>query len=246
MKFRYLKPASALPRTALLSVTFSALILFNLSGQKVLRQNQPLRIMTIGDSNGALPEGWVTQLRKLRSNDSIFNVSVSGNTIGFNNNGRRSLNTLANIASYIEKGYSSLGRIDIILLMIGTNDCKAVYRDSTAIVTGNMRKLIDMIRSESKTHKGEPAVYIITPPPYGPDELVGEKYAGGLARVTWLNKQLSLIASEKGTGFIDTFDILLPVFRFLSQDGVHLNPDGQMIIARVINENLKYFHGVRK
>jgi lysophospholipase L1-like esterase len=204
------------------------------------RKGKPLMILTIGDSNGALPEGWVTQLRKLRANDTIFNISVSGNTIGFDNNGRRSLNTLANIVSYLDKAYTRLGKIDIILLMIGTNDCKAVFRDSSSLVAGNMRKILESIRSASKLHKGSPYVFIVSPPPYGPDELIGEKYAGGLARVTKLNEELAEVAAGKGAGFIDTFHILLPVFKSLSQDGVHLNADGQMIIARIIQENIKY------
>jgi hypothetical protein len=60
-------------------------------------KEKPLKIFTLGDSNGALPFGWVNQLKKIRPDDTIFDISISGNTIGFNNNGRASLNTLSNI-----------------------------------------------------------------------------------------------------------------------------------------------------
>ncbi len=204
-----------------------------------------LNIFTIGDSNGALPEGWVTQLKKVRLNDTIFNISISGNTIGFNNNGRKSLNTLVNIDDYMDKAYARLERIDMIIMMIGTNDCKSVFKDSLSVVPGNMKKMIDEIKLKARIHKGKPLIFIVSPPPFGPDELVGEKYAGGLERVRQLNGMLAEIAKIEKIQFIDTFNILLPVFKTLSADGVHLNPDGQMMIARIIQENLEYFSARR-
>jgi lysophospholipase L1-like esterase len=196
-------------------------------------------------SSDLLPEGWVTQLRKIRTNDTIFNISVSGNTIGFNNNGRKSLNTLVNIGAYMDEAYTRLGKIDMVIMMIGTNDCKSVFKDSLSLVPGNMKKLIEGIRLNARLHKGKPLIFIVSPPPFGPDQLVGEKYAGGLERVRQLNEILASLATVEKIHFIDSFHILLPVFNSLSADGVHLNPDGQMMIARIIQENLKYFRGSR-
>jgi lysophospholipase L1-like esterase len=70
---------------------------------------------------------------------------------------------------------------------------------------------------------------------------VGEKYKGGLERVSWLNGQLHKIADEENVEYINTFEILLAVFKHLSEDGVHLNSEGQMMIALIIEENLKFY-----
>jgi lysophospholipase L1-like esterase len=212
------------------------------SGKEKLKQSEEksLNILTIGDSNGALPLGWVYQLKQIRKNDTIFNISISGNTIGFNNNGRSSLNTLSNVRSHMDKAYARLGKIDMIILMIGTNDCKAVFKDSLFAVPGNMKKLISEIKQIARSHRNKPLIYIVSPPPFGADELVGEKYAGGIERVSLLNKQLQVIAKEESVNFINTFQILHPVFKQLSSDGVHLNADGQNMIALIIQENLKY------
>lgn len=199
-----------------------------------------LKILTIGDSNGALPFSWVNQLKQIRSNDTIFNISISGNTIGFNNNGRSSLNTLANIGSYMEKAYASLKSIDRIIIMIGTNDCKTVFKDSLSVVPGNMSKLIIEIKQIAKLHKNKPVIYIVSPPPFGPDDMLEEKYKGGMERVTLLNEQLKIIAKSESVKFINTCQILSPVFKQLTPDGVHLNADGQRMIALIIQENLKY------
>ena len=66
-------------------------------------------ILTIGDSNGASGEGWVTQLARLRKDDQIINTCISGNTIGFDNLGSESLNTLKNIGTYINTAKDSSG-----------------------------------------------------------------------------------------------------------------------------------------
>lgn len=234
---------------SLLLVLFLAIIFtettraFEPSAKKEKSKNQKeksLNILTIGDSNGALPFGWVYQLKQIRANDTIFNISISGNTIGFNNNGRASLNTLSNIEGYMEKAYEKLGHIDRIIFMIGTNDCKSVFKDSLQVVPGNMRKLIAEVKKITKLNKNKPVIYIVSPPPFGPDELVGEKYAGGMDRVSQLNKQLEIIAKEESVIFINTCQILEPVFKQLNSDGVHLNAAGQKMIALIIQENLKY------
>jgi lysophospholipase L1-like esterase len=199
-----------------------------------------IRILTLGDSNGALPFGWPNQLRDIRPNDTIFNISISGNTIGFVNNGRRSLNTLANIRDYMEKAFTGLGTIDRVVIMLGTNDCKSVFSDSLSLVPGNMKKLLSEITLISKRHRNSPVIYVVSPPPFGPDEMLDDKYKGGMERVACLNDMLEDVADESDAIFINTCDILSPVFSHLTPDGVHLNAEGQRMIALIINENLKY------
>jgi lysophospholipase L1-like esterase len=215
---------------------------FEEQNTKKQASGKSLKILTIGDSNGAMADGWVTQLKKIRPDDTILNISVSGNTIGYNNLGRSSLNTLANIGNYMEKAYEKLGRIDIIIIMLGTNDCKAVFKDSLSFVPGNMRKLITGIKNKAKLHKDKPAIFIVSPPPFGTDDMLTEKYTGGLERVKWLNEELPKVTAEEKVRYINSFRILLPVFRNLTTDGVHLNSDGQSIIAFIIEENIKYFN----
>jgi len=208
-------------------------------------KDRPLKILTLGDSNGALPDGWVYQLKMIMPGDSIFNISISGNTIGFNNLGRTSLNTLTNIGTYMKKAHNQLGKINAIIIMLGTNDCKAAFKDSISFVPGNMRKLIIEIKNAARQKREKPLIFIVTPPPFGADDMLEEKYKGGLERIAWLNRELIKIADEENIYSINTYNILLPVFRNLTTEGVHLNPDGQRMIAFIIWENLKFFNGNR-
>jgi lysophospholipase L1-like esterase len=93
-----------------------------------------IKILTIGDSNGAFEGSWVEKLKQAHDGYLIYNTSVSGNTIGFNNNNKTSLNTLLNVDRYLDEADDYLDGLDDIIIMLGTNDCKAVFADSLKMV----------------------------------------------------------------------------------------------------------------
>ena len=135
-------------------------------------------VVTIGDSNGASITGWVNQLKSIRTQDSIFNYSISGNTIGFDNLGHEKLNTLKNITTHLEDaaGRSMTGRIDDIVILLGTNDCKKIFADSSDKVVQNLERLIQLIKEQKSIIASEPEFYIVSPPPFGEDTILLEKY----------------------------------------------------------------------
>jgi len=205
------------------------------SGRKEKADDKTKRILAIGDSNGALPEGWVEQLEHVRSGDVIYNTCISGNTIGFDNNGQKSLNTLRNIIRYMDNAYDQMGDINDIIIMLGSNDCKAVFKDSIKTVPESFSKLLKMIRDHPVYRKCKPRLYVVSPPPMGRDEIMIEKYHGGAERVALLQPQFKKIAGKNKAAFIDIYSILLPVRDKYSSDGVHLIPEGQKIIAETVN-----------
>ncbi len=196
-----------------------------------------LRILTIGDSNGASEDGWVEQLRKVRPLDIIYNVSFSGNTIGFDNNGQERLNTLKQIDRYLTETIQKSGNepLNLILINLGTNDCKAVFDERVEEIGPNLEKLIKSVQNFPYTQNHKPEVVIISPPPYGPDEVVLEKYKGGDRRVQTLLPQFEEIAKKTEVKFIDIYHVLKPTYRELAPDGVHMTSEGQRIIAETIH-----------
>ncbi len=195
-------------------------------------------LLTIGDSNGAAKDGWVNQLREIRSQDVIFNVSVSGNTLGFDNNGNEKLNTLRNIDRYLLETTGKTGGkpIDVILINLGTNDCKAVFSGRREEVPENLEKLILAIRAfHFPDQAGAPEIRIISPPPYGPDSMLKAKYHGGDACVRKQIPVFEKIAAKYGCPFLNIYDILKDDYAKLSPDGVHMSAEGQKIIAAAID-----------
>ncbi|PHN07863.1 SGNH/GDSL hydrolase family protein [Flavilitoribacter nigricans] len=205
-----------------------------LLADRVLAPLNGKRVLAIGDSNGALEEGWVNQLRELRFADHVYNTCVSGNTIGFDNLGRESLNTLANADRYLEEADRGLGGLDKIVILLGTNDCKAVFDDRLAEVPENLRKLLRQIKAHPVYQRDQPEIYVVSPPPYAPDEALIPKYHGGAADIAWLFPRFREVAEEESCTFIDIYSGLAPEWETWSEDGIHLIEAGQVKIAEMI------------
>jgi lysophospholipase L1-like esterase len=125
--------------------------------------------------------------------------------------------------------------INKILIMLGTNDCKAVFADSLKRVPQNMKSLLQMIKTHPVYRKYQPEIYVISPPPVAVDAKPAEKYKGGRKRITWLVKQLQIVAEEEECHFVDTYSSLSPVWDNVSADGIHLNSNGHKIVADIVN-----------
>lgn len=205
-------------------------LLFSLSGGLAESQTQK-RIMTIGDSNGAFEDGWVAQLHKLIPDGIFFNTSVPGNTIGFDNLGQTRLNTLKNIQQYLIAAQDSLKQIDYIIIMLGTNDSKYVFRDRKDEVIENMQKLVTFIKNFKYTSGKSPEIILVAPPPYGDDKILEAKYKGGNKRVRELVRKYRKLATKNNCDFVNEYKQFRKTFMEYSKDGVHLNSEGQIKIA---------------
>jgi lysophospholipase L1-like esterase len=201
---------------------------------------KPMHILLIGDSNGEASQGWVYQLKELMPGSVLYNTSIPGNTIGFNNLNNPKLNALQNINRYLEEANDSLKYLDAIVIMLGTNDCKANFKDSLEQVKENCQKLVRHIKQYPKYSRKAPCLYLLSPPPFGSENVLHEKYKGGTQRLPIVCKIIKDVADEEHCIFVDVNSILQPVFGNLSVDGIHLSPDGQKMIALIILENLKY------
>ncbi len=191
-------------------------------------------VLVVGDSNGSIKEGWVNQLKEKRFPDFIYNTSISGNTIGFDNNGRKDLNTLRQIDRYMNEADKVLNGMNKIFIMLGTNDCKAVFNDSLKLVPKNMKTLLKKIKAHPLYQKYHPEIFVISPPPYATDDKLIEKYKGGSQRIAWLNSQLKKVVELEGCHFVDIYSKLSPVWENVTEDGIHLTATGQKIIADII------------
>jgi lysophospholipase L1-like esterase len=195
-------------------------------------------IMALGDSNGAFAFGWPQQLQALRPNDMVLNYSISGNTIGFDNQDKAVLNTLKNIESYFEQATNFSSQIDAVVIMLGTNDCKTDFDRELKNVPENYKKLIRYIKSQNFTHGETPEIIVVSPPPYGDDAILDDEYHGANKKVLWLNKEFKKMVRTENCKFLDVHSAILPVFDHITSDGIHLRPEGQVIVARMIDKIL--------
>lgn len=167
-------------------------------------------------------------------NDLIFNTSTPGNTVGFDNLDQSKLNTLKNLDKYLSTAQDSLEHIDYILIMLGTNDAKYIFRHRQKEVYNNMQTLISKLKDFSYQSKSKPKIIIISPPPFGDNQVLDEKYKGGSKRIKHTVKFFKQIAKKNNCGFVNLYKELKHSFMNYSKDGIHLNEEGQKIIAKKV------------
>ncbi len=197
-------------------------------------------ILTLGDSNGEIKMGWVTQLKKMLPNANIVNISKSGRTIGFDNNGRKELNALANIDDYLNEAQAKIGnkKYDFIIVCLGTNDTKKDFADKQKEVVANFDTLLSKITQHPLSKKSKPKFIYVTPPPMRTKNIL-EKYNGGNERIEQLVPQFTSIAQAKKFAVIDVYHPLLGILDYYAEDGIHMASSGQEIIAAEIIETIQ-------
>ncbi|MFW5757484.1 MAG: GDSL-type esterase/lipase family protein [Bacteroidota bacterium] len=194
-------------------------------------------ILAIGDSNGQNKGGWVDRLRHERFHDVFYNTSISGNTIGFDNNGQESKNTLKNIRQHLTRYDPEKNHLTKILILLGTNDAKAVFHDRLNEVPGFYNQLIDSIETYYAQGK-TPEVIMISPPPIANDDRLKEKYHGGAKRILYLNNEFRKVASQRQIRYIDLQSAIFPVYDELSRDGIHFNEQGYELVGFLLDRFL--------
>jgi lysophospholipase L1-like esterase len=101
-----------------------------------------------------------------------------------------------------------------------------------------MEALIKTINAYPFANSHIPRIIVVSPPPYGPDSILKEKYHGGDTRVRRLISSLKSVADKHEIDFVDIYETLKPDYVDLAPDGVHMQAAGQKRIARQISTRL--------
>lgn len=186
---------------------------------------KPLNIFTLGDSNGTFPQSWPHQLQLAFPDAQVFNISKSGRTIGFVNNGDSTLNSLLMIDQNLEKAaaFTKDRAFDYVVLELGTNDGKAVFAGRQEEVPGNLDKLIKKIKGCSYATINKATIIIVSPPPYGEKAEATEKYVGGDKRVAAMSQTFEKIAKQNGCLFVNGYRTAGLNINTMTADGLHLD-----------------------
>jgi len=204
----------------------------------LLACKQPLNkrnLLVIGDSNGAAERGWVYQLQQLRGGGPLVNTSLSGNTIGFTDNGNVERNTLENLTSYLRNGYAEMGAIDEILIGLGTNDCKQQFSDRHGEIIPNLEEMLTRIKGFFDERGQElPRIVLLTPPPVGADDKVNDNFRGAKECTADYVEQLKSIAGREGYCLVDLQQTPGDAVLQYSGDGIHFDAQGYELLARAV------------
>lgn len=112
--------------------------------------------------------------------------------------------------------------VDVLLLMLGTNDLKARLSVTPADIASALQVLLEEIkRCNAGPAGGQPRLIVMAPAPIEEVGFLGEIFAGGAAKSRELAARYRQVAEAQGATFVDAGELI----RVSPVDGVHFEAD---------------------
>ena len=150
--------------------------------------------------------------------------------------------------SPIEKGRNGLdylypclrshAPVDLVIIMLGTNDLKRVYGNTAAEIACGAARLVDEAKSSlAGPDEMPPKVLLVSPVPVGPITAQSEMWGFGAAVET--SRQLAgmyeIVATDHGARFFDAGSVA----EVHPDDGVHLGPEACASLGAAMAEQVR-------
>jgi len=123
--------------------------------------------------------------------------------------------------------------IAVLVIMLGTNDLKAIFRLGAPEIAAGAGSLVDLaLASPTGPDGGPPAVLLVAPVPLGPLTIASELWGFGAARETSarLAPYYREVAAQTGAAFLDAGALVATD----PSDGVHLDARAHGVLGAAI------------
>ncbi len=125
--------------------------------------------------------------------------------------------------------------LDVVAIMLGTNDLKAKFSVGPFDIAGGVGVLLKQLaRAEAGRNLGAPKAVVICPPPilntFGAFEFFGEMFAGGHEKSKRMAGFYALTATENGAAFLDAGKVITTS----AYDGIHLDVEMQARLGQAV------------
>ncbi|MBM1220569.1 SGNH/GDSL hydrolase family protein [Ponticoccus sp. SC2-23] len=126
---------------------------------------------------------------------------------------------------------NSHGPLDMVAIMLGTNDCKPRFGGDARTIVGGIASLVDIAQSvEMQARHGGLDVLLICPPPVEEAGCLTGEFFGGAELSRALPPLYQALAEARGCGFLDAGKII----EVSTIDGVHYAPEAQRTLGEAI------------
>jgi lysophospholipase L1-like esterase len=125
--------------------------------------------------------------------------------------------------------------IDLVILMLGTNDCKTRFCVTPYDIGESLGHLVEIIQKSNCGRNGQPRVLLLAPPPLGRLKEYAETFSGGIEKSRELAKHYEGIARKYGCDFLDTSQVI----RSSEVDGLHIDPQDHEKLAHTLADRAR-------
>lgn len=130
--------------------------------------------------------------------------------------------------------------LDLVVVMLGTNDLKARFGVPASDIALSCERLIaEILKSEAGPGQRAPAILLVAPAPIREDGFLGGMFAGGSAKSRLLSAGLAEIATRNGTGFFDAGTVA----EVDPLDGIHLTSRSHERLGHAIADAVREMFG---
>lgn len=203
--------------------------------------NQEKTILCFGDSNtwGADPAGgprfnretrWPCVLQKeLGENYHVIEEGLCGRTTVWDDPLEGPRNGLEHLVPILQTHKP----LDLVIIMLGTNDLKNRFSVSAMDVSWGIRRLIKAARSEADSFvNGAPNILIICPPPFAKMSQLDFRhvFVGGEAKSHELAKHYQAICDECQVPMLNAGDVI----QSSPTDGIHFDVPEHIKLGKAV------------
>lgn len=209
--------------------------------------NEKKNVLCFGDS---LTWGWVPKenavpterypssvrwtgllAEKLGEEFTVIEEGLSGRTTGVDD----PTDSRLNATTYLPSCLATHLPLDVVVLMLGTNDTKAYFHRSAFEIATGVSVLLGQIATSAGgvgTAYPAPKVLLVSPPPLGniTNPWFEELFAGGQEKTAEFGQLYKAVAEFMGVAFLDAGTVISTD----GVDGIHFTPQNNAELAEAI------------
>ena len=163
----------------------------------------------------------------------LVEEGLPGRTAQFDDPG---MDGLMNGHPALRQALQSHGPLDVLTIMLGTNDVKTRFGATAEQVMAGMAGLLDLATSaEMQDRQGGFRVLLICPPPVVETGVLAADFWGAAAKSQALPPLYAALAASRGVGFLDAGQVIAvsPV------DGVHFEAAAHLALGAAVAEAVR-------
>jgi len=201
-------------------------------------------ILCFGDSNtyGTNPQGgrfpreirWTGILRqRLGEGYEIIEEGLPGRTTVWDD----PVENVMSGKAYLPSCLLSHTPLDLVVLMLGTNDLKQRYAASVADIALSVLSLVQLVKSTLSRFRefDVPQVLVLIPPPIKEVGLLSGMFAGGEAKSRQLGRAFAHLEPYTDAAFLD----LSPIVASSEIDGLHFDEEEHRKLGEAVAERVR-------